>query len=84
MRFLGFETLLPDEMQSPIITSFIPPASPKYSFHAFYNMLKQHGFVIYPGKICSQETFRIGNIGEIYIEDIHALLKTIMENMFWK
>jgi 2-aminoethylphosphonate-pyruvate transaminase len=84
MRFLGFKTLLPDEMQSPIITSFLPPSSPAYSFQNFYHMLKKHGFVIYPGKISSRETFRIGNIGEIYMDDIHALLKTVSENMFWK
>jgi 2-aminoethylphosphonate-pyruvate transaminase len=84
MRRLGFETLLPDEMHSPVITSFLPPASSEYSFQTFYNLLKQHGFVIYPGKITSSETFRIGNIGEIYSEDIEALLKTISENLFWQ
>lgn len=84
MRALGFETLLHDEMHSPIITSFLPPASSGYSFQTFYNVLKQHGFVIYPGKITSSETFRIGNIGEIYADDIRALVKTISENMFWQ
>jgi 2-aminoethylphosphonate-pyruvate transaminase len=84
MRGLGFETLLHDRMHSPVITSFLPPRSARYSFQTFYNVLKEHGFVIYPGKITSSETFRIGNIGEIYADDIRALVKTISENMFWQ
>jgi 2-aminoethylphosphonate-pyruvate transaminase len=83
MRKLGFETTLPDEMQSPIITSFLSPSSSKYNFNEFYQKLKSKGFVIYPGKVSTLDTFRIGNIGEIYYSDIERLLKTIKEIMFW-
>ena len=41
--------------------------------------MKSRGFVLYPGKVSKAETFRIGNIGEIYPEDIKRLLKTIEE-----
>lgn len=83
MRELGFETLLGDEFQSPIITSFISPDAPRYNFKEFYERLKTQGFVIYPGKVSDADTFRIGNIGEIYIEDIGRLLSVIRANRFW-
>lgn len=77
MRNLGFETLLPDQLQSPIITSFLFPPIKGFNFNDFYNSLKRFGFIIYPGKISKVNTFRIGNIGEVYPEHIIDLLKAI-------
>lgn len=77
MRTMGFTTLLPLALQSPIITSFLAPSWPNYHFSTFYHMLKEKGFVIYPGKVTNAETFRIGNIGEIYADDIRNLLTAI-------
>ena len=68
MRSLGFQTLLDDAIQSPIITSFLYPHK-DFDFKAFYLALKSKGFVIYPGKISKADTFRIGNIGDVYPED---------------
>lgn len=39
-----------------------------------YNYIKVRGYAIYPGKVTETETFRIGNIGEIYKEDIEKLI----------
>jgi 2-aminoethylphosphonate-pyruvate transaminase len=78
MRALGFETLLPDDLQSPIITAFKYP-SPDFDFREFYNQVKARGFVLYPGKISQTDTFRIGSIGEVYPEDIRRLLAAINE-----
>lgn len=78
MRSLGFETLLPDDMQGCIITSFRYPSS-DFDFVDFYNRLKAKGFVIYPGKISQADTFRIGNIGDIYPSDIKALIGAVGE-----
>lgn len=78
MRALGFETLLPDSSQGPIITSFLYPES-DFDFPGFYDRLKQKGFVIYPGKISDADTFRIGNIGDVFPRDMEALLKAISE-----
>jgi len=50
-----------------------------FDFVDFYNKLKAKGFVIYPGKISEADTFRIGNIGDIYPQDIEALLQAIKE-----
>ena len=35
--------------------------------------LKEKGFVIYPGKISKADTFRIGNIGDVYPDDFVRL-----------
>ena len=76
MRGLGFETLLPDEKQSPIITSFLCPGE-NFDFKDFYNRVKAKGFILYPGKISRADTFRIGNIGEVYPDDMRRLIKEI-------
>ena len=39
-----------------------------------YEYIKARGYAIYPGKAMEAETFRIGNIGEIYREDIEKLI----------
>lgn len=78
MEELGFKVLIDEKYQSPIITSFIYPTD-DFDFHEFYQELKGDGFVIYPGKISQVPTFRIGNIGEVYDEDISKLLLAIKE-----
>jgi len=78
MADIGFRALLPPDLQSPIITSFLYP-HPGFDFNAFYMQVKAHGFVLYPGKISQADTFRIGNIGEIFPKDIRRLLDVIRE-----
>lgn len=78
MRKLGFKTLLPDTSQGPIITSFLYPNA-DFNFADFYQQLKAKGFVIYPGKISDADTFRIGNIGDIFPTDMEALIQAIHE-----
>lgn len=77
MRKLGFQTLLPDELQSPIITTFLSPNEDWFRFDAFYFELKKHGFVIYPGKVTHFDCFRIGTIGVVSEPDIERLLDCI-------
>ena len=83
MRDLGFETLLPSQWQSPIITSFLSPKHPEYRFESFYEKLKEQGFVIYPGKVTDNDTFRIGNIGDVHPEDMRRLLDAVKSAMYW-
>ncbi len=79
MRSIGFKTLIDDEFQSPIITSFHYPDLPGFNFQNFYDSLKRHGFVIYPGKVSNAECFRIGTIGDVHKEDVLELLNKIEE-----
>jgi 2-aminoethylphosphonate-pyruvate transaminase len=65
MRALGFETLLPEHLQAPIIVTFRMPADPRFHFQAFYDKLKDRDYVIYPGKLTAVDSFRIGCIGRL-------------------
>jgi len=77
---IGFKTLLKGELQSPIITSFLYPDD-SFVFKTFYEAVKERGFVLYPGKISQADTFRIGNIGEVYPHDIERLIDVVKEVM---
>ncbi len=73
----GFRALLPPELQSPVITTFLTPDHPSFSFEEFYLALKARGFMIYPGKVTDADTFRIGTIGNVHPDDIDRLLEAI-------
>lgn len=77
---LGIHAYIQPENQSPVITTFTFP-SDDFNFHDFYQFIKARGFVLYPGKLTDVETFRIGNIGEIYSSDIEALTEHIRAYM---
>lgn len=74
MKNLGFEAYIDNSHQGPIITTFFYPAKNNFTFAGMYNYLKTRGYVIYPGKLTERDTFRLGNIGEIYEEDIKRVL----------
>lgn len=65
MRALGFETLVPDELQAPIIVTFRMPSDPAFDFQVFYDGLSESGYVIYPGKLTVAKSFRMGCIGRL-------------------
>ncbi len=65
MRALGLKTFLPDSLQAPIIVTFHAPPDPAYDFTAFYRRVRDHGFILYPGKLTAVDTFRVGCIGAI-------------------
>lgn len=77
---IGIHAYIPEELQSPIITTFLFPDQ-GFSFQHFYAYIKDRGYVIYPGKLTDVDTFRIGNIGEIYEQDIEQLCQIIEEYM---
>ena len=79
MRALGFETLLPDRLQAPIIVTFHMPADPKFVFQGFYDRLKDRGYVIYPGKLTVADSFRIGCIGRLYADHMRGALAAVAE-----
>jgi 2-aminoethylphosphonate-pyruvate transaminase len=79
LRALGFETLLPDAIQAPIIVTVRMPADPKFNFESFYDRLSRRGFVIYPGKLTVAESFRIGCIGRLGEHEMRGVLRAIGE-----
>ena len=79
MERLGFRCILPHELHSPIITGFHDPESSEYDFKKFYDLLKEKGFVIYPGKVTGIDSFRIGTIGKVDEAVMHGVLKAIKD-----
>jgi 2-aminoethylphosphonate-pyruvate transaminase len=77
MRALGFEPLLPDRLQAPIIVTFRMPADPRFVFQTFYDKLKDRGYVIYPGKLTVADSFRIGCIGRLYPDHLRGAVKAV-------
>lgn len=71
---LGFRCLLPAPLRSPIITSFIYPDDPSFTFQRFYDAMKRRRFVLYPGKVSRAETFRVGTIGHVFPDDFRQLV----------
>lgn len=84
MRELGFETLLSDNLQAPIIVTFKMPADPAFDFGVFYDRVKDSGYVLYPGKLTVAPSFRVGCIGHLNGDDMRAALaamKNILNDM---
>jgi 2-aminoethylphosphonate-pyruvate transaminase len=79
MRALGFETLLPDKLQAPIIVTFRIPRDPNFKFQAFYDALKERGYMIYPGKLTVADSFRIGCIGRLNAEHMRGVVAAVRE-----
>lgn len=77
MRRLGFREYLAPELQSDIITSFRYPEDPAFEFAEFYHRLAAQRMVIYPGKVSHADCFRIGTIGQIFPEQVEALVRAI-------
>ena len=79
MKELGIKPYIDQEHQGPIITTFFYPENASFSFEEMYQYIKERGYAIYPGKVTEADTFRIGNIGEIYKEDILKVSELIKE-----
>jgi len=79
MRALGFEPLLPDHLQAPIIVTFRMPGDKNFVFQTFYDKLKDRGYVIYPGKLTVADSFRIGCIGRLYPDHMRGALAAIRD-----
>ena len=74
---LGLRTYLDKTDQGYIITSFLFPEHENFDFTLFYEKLHERGQVIYQGKLSDTNCFRIGNIGQLHLEDIETLLSAI-------
>lgn len=77
MRAMGFRTLLADRWLSPIIVTFHSPGDPRFDFPTFYRLIKDQGFIIYPGKLTAVESFRIGCIGQLFAEQMRGVLAAV-------
>ena len=79
MQELGIRPYISSDHQGPIITTCYYPENCNFSFQEMYDFIKERGYAIYPGKVTEADTFRIGNIGEIYEEDILKVVSLMKE-----
>lgn len=81
MRTLGFETFLKDAAQAPVIVTFHAPSDPAYVFSEFYRRVRIKGFILYPGKLTTIDTFRVGCIGAIDVAVIDRAVDAIAASL---
>ena len=62
---IGLRPYLPQAIQAPIIVTFHAPAVSGYQFRIFYEAVKARGYILYPGKLTTVETFRVGCMGQL-------------------
>jgi len=77
MRKLGLRTFLEDTVQAPIIITFYSPPHVAYNFTEFYRRVRERGFILYPGKLTTVDTFRVGCIGAIGASDMQRAVEAI-------
>ncbi len=79
MRRLGFRVFLDQDLQAPVIVTFVSPEDPRFRFDDLYNGLAARGFIIYPGKLTQAQSFRIGCIGALHAEDFDRLVAAVAD-----
>jgi 2-aminoethylphosphonate-pyruvate transaminase len=77
MERLGFELYLDLALQAPIIATFRLPKDRPFVFETFYRALSDRGFIIYPGKLTQEPSFRIGCIGAVGPDDMRRLIQAV-------
>jgi 2-aminoethylphosphonate-pyruvate transaminase len=77
MARLGLRSFLPPAIQAPIIVTFYAPDIPRYDFESFYSAVKGQGYILYPGKLTTVETFRVGCMGQLGPHGITGAVEAI-------
>jgi 2-aminoethylphosphonate-pyruvate transaminase len=81
MSALGLRPFLAPQHQAPIIVTFHAPDHPAYEFKRFYAEAKQRGFMLYPGKLTTVETFRVGCIGAIGRQELQQAVDAVAASL---
>ncbi len=76
---LNLKKLVSEDASSMLLTSIVEPKIDGYLFEELHDYLYNRGFTIYPGKIESENTFRIANIGQIYPENMTKFIEILEE-----
>jgi 2-aminoethylphosphonate-pyruvate transaminase len=76
---LGLKSFLDPAIQAPIIVTFHAPASPNYAFKPFYDAVKARGYILYPGKLTTLETFRVGCMGQLGASGMAGAVQAVRE-----
>ena len=79
MKALGFTCLVPERWHSKLLTTFLEPEHPAWSFDAMHDYLYACGITVYPGKLSAARTFRIANLGDLQPADLELFLTHLRE-----
>lgn len=74
---LGLRPFLAPDHQAPIIITFHPLEDRSFSLIDFHDRLLDAGFAIYPGKITTTPTFRVGCIGQVFPTDARRFVRAV-------
>lgn len=77
LRRHGFTPYLKEEDQGVIISTFLTPDDPLWTFEEVYADLASRGLIIYPGKLTRVNSFRIGHIGQLTETDLDGLISAL-------
>jgi len=76
---LDIEYVVPEELQSKIITAFHQPAIETFEFEEMFEFLEENGLIIHHGKLLDFPTFRLANMGQISKYNVKKLFIHINE-----
>ncbi|MCM1183992.1 MAG: 2-aminoethylphosphonate aminotransferase [Roseburia sp.] len=78
---LGFQDIIKRELQAGLVVSVRYPDDEHWDFEKVHDYCYERGFTIYPGKVSTQNTFRLCALGAITpkdIEDFFAVLESAL------
>ena len=76
---LGLKSFLKPDIQAPIIVTFHAPTNQRYAFKPFYEAVKARGYILYPGKLTTLETFRVGCMGQLGERGMAGAVQAVRE-----
>jgi 2-aminoethylphosphonate-pyruvate transaminase len=81
MSRLGLRVFLDQGIQAPINVTVLMPEDPRFCFDDLYAGLIARGVIIYPGKLSQAQSFRVGSIGALHVEDFDRSVTAIADIM---
>lgn len=77
IRELGFKYYVDEKYQSKLLIAPLFPNDPNWSFDKLIKLVRDEGFVIYPGKIKDVDAFRLSVFGAITYKDMENFLEVL-------
>lgn len=76
---LGFRDIIPRKLQAGLVVSVKYPDDENWDFEKVHDYCYGRGFTIYPGKVSTQNTFRLCALGAITPKDIGDFFAVLEE-----
>jgi 2-aminoethylphosphonate-pyruvate transaminase len=81
LRALGFETVLRDEVASPVIATFHAPADPRWDRERLFGLMRDRGFVMFRGGLTPFPSLRIGCMGAFDQATMREVVRAIESSL---